>query len=92
MSRYSSLAIGAAAVVIVASPTALAQAQGTSADYARATSLRARYEAAAGDMAGTPASIGATHKFWYRKSVKGGDQFVIVDADTGAKQPAAELP
>ena len=65
-----------------------ALAQGTPADYDRAVGLRAGYEAAAVDIAGAPAAIGRTHLFWYRKSVKGGDQFVIVDADTQQKRPA----
>src|SRR5436309_11020374 len=64
------------------------QAQGTPADYARAVGLRDKYEAAASDIAGPPAAIGRTHRFWYRKSIKGGEQFVIVDADTRQKRPA----
>ncbi len=63
-------------------------AQGTAADYARANALRDRYENAAVDIAGSPTAIGSTHRFWYRKSVRGGDQFVVVDADTAQKQPA----
>jgi dipeptidyl aminopeptidase/acylaminoacyl peptidase len=63
-------------------------AQGLPADYARAVGLRARYEAAAQDIAGSPTAIGRTHRFWYRKSVKGFDEFIIVDADTLQKQPA----
>ena len=65
-----------------------ALAQGTPADYARAVGLRDKYEAAAGEIAGAPAAVGDTHRFWYRKAVKGGDQFVIVDADTQQKRPA----
>jgi dipeptidyl aminopeptidase/acylaminoacyl peptidase len=86
--RYSALSIAAVAFVTLASMTKLAHAQGTPADYGRAAGLRERYEAAAGEIAGTPTAIDATHRFWYRKSVKGGDQFLIVDADSGAKQPA----
>ena len=63
-------------------------AQGTPADYARAEGLRTRYEGAAIDIAGPPAAIGRTHRFWYRKSVKGGEEFMMVDADTLRKQPA----
>lgn len=65
-----------------------ANAQGTPADYARALALRARYEGAATDIAGAPTAIGRTHRFWYRKSVKGGEQFMLIDADTKQKQPA----
>src|SRR5262249_36765199 len=76
--------------VFVASALAPAPAlgQGTPADYARATALRDRYESAALDIAGAPSAVGNTHRFWYRKSVKGGNEFVLVDADTQQKQPA----
>ncbi len=68
--------------------SARAFAQGTAADYARAEALRERYESAALDIAGPPTAIGRTHRFWYRKSVKGGELFMTVDADTRQKQPA----
>ena len=66
----------------------LSTAQGMPADYARAQGLRARYEGAAVDIAGSPTAIGRTHRFWYRKSVKGVEQFMAIDADTLQKQPA----
>jgi len=75
-------------IAILALSPVPALAQGTPADYARAVGLRARYEGAVVDIAGAPAAIARTHRFWYRKSVRGGDQFVIVDADTGQKRPA----
>ena len=66
----------------------LASAQGTPADYARAQGLRTRYEAAAVDIAGPPSAIGRTHRFWYRKSVGGAEEFMAIDAETLQKQPA----
>ena len=75
-------------VVITLSFSQLIYAQGTSADYERAGGLRAKYEAAAIDIAGTPAWIGNTHRFWYRKLSRGVNEFVIFDADTLKKQPA----
>ncbi len=81
------LGIGFALLLLGGAPAA-ALGQGTPADYARATSLRDRYERVALDIAGPPTAIGQTHRFWYRKSVKGGDEFVVVDADTQQKQPA----
>jgi dipeptidyl aminopeptidase/acylaminoacyl peptidase len=66
----------------------VAAAQGTAADYARATALAERYENAAIDIAGVPSAVGRTHLFWYRKSVAGGGQFMIVDADSRQKRPA----
>jgi dipeptidyl aminopeptidase/acylaminoacyl peptidase len=68
--------------------TAHAFAQGTTADYERAAGLRTKYEAAAIDIAGTPAWIGTTHRFWYRKLSRGANEYVIFNADTLQKQPA----
>jgi dipeptidyl aminopeptidase/acylaminoacyl peptidase len=81
------LAIHFAFLALAVAPAA-AMAQGTPADYARATALREKYERAALEIAGAPTVIGQTHRFWYRKSVKGGDEFVVFDADSQLKQPA----
>jgi len=75
------------ALILVLLP-AQALAQGTPADYARANGLRDRYESAATDIAGAPSAVGDTHRFWYRKSVSGGDEFIVVDADTQQKRRA----
>jgi hypothetical protein len=69
-------------------PPRFANAQGTSADYARAEGLRQTYEARAVDIAGPATPIGNTHRFWYRKTVRGAEQFVVVDADTQQGRPA----
>ena len=65
-----------------------AAAQGTQADYDRALGLRKKYEALVGSVAETPRWIGRTHKVYYRRTVKGGHDFILVDADTKAKGPA----
>jgi dipeptidyl aminopeptidase/acylaminoacyl peptidase len=62
-------------------------AQGTLADYQRAGTLRTRYQAAALNIPETPTWL-EKGRFWYRKSVAGGHEFVMVDASTGAKAPA----
>jgi len=62
-------------------------AQGTLADYQRAGTLRTRYQAAALNIPETPSWLDKG-RFWYRKSVAGGHEFVMVDAATGAKAPA----
>jgi len=64
------------------------KAQGTSVDYERAKSLKAKYEAAAIDIAGPATWIGNSNRFWYRKLSKGLNEFIVVDAQTGQKQPA----
>ena len=66
---------------------AILPAQGTAADYRRADSLAARYRGLAIDIAETPRWISPT-RFWYRKSVLGGNAFVLVDATARTKAPA----
>ena len=85
--RFARRLVGA---VCVASATVPAQSfgQGSPADYARAEGLRARYEGAAIDIAGPPTAIGRTHRFWYRKTSRGAETFMVIDADTQQKQPA----
>ena len=63
-------------------------AQGTQADYDRALGLRKKYEALVGNAAETPRWMARTHKAYYRRSVKGGHDFVLVDADAKTKAPA----
>ncbi len=75
----------AAAVLLPAA----AAAQGTRADYERANGLREKWQALAVNLPERPPSwIGTTHRFWYRKTVQGGSEFWIVDADAAAKRPA----
>jgi dipeptidyl aminopeptidase/acylaminoacyl peptidase len=63
------------------------RAQGTLADYQRAATLRAKYQAAALNIPETPNWVDGSH-FWYRKSVAGGYAFVMVDASTAANSAA----
>ena len=59
------------------------------ADYDRANSLRDRIQNKVYDVvADTPTWIAGSPKFWYRKSVKGGNQFVVVDPVAAAKAAA----
>ena len=59
---------------------AAAMAQGTMADYQRAQALQKRYSSLVVDAPDTPVWIEGSTRFWYRKSVKGGNAFVLVDA------------
>jgi hypothetical protein len=63
-------------------------AQGTVGDYQRAQALREKFQGLAVDVPGQPNWIGTTNHFWYRKSVRGGYEFILVDADAQTKQPA----
>jgi hypothetical protein len=59
--------------------------QGTVADYEKATTLRNKVQ---GLVAGIPerANWIGKSRFWYRKSVKGGNEFVLFDAETVARK------
>ena len=64
---------------------AFANAQGTPADYERAAGLREKFQ---GLVAGAPDRanwIEKSSRFWYRKAVKGGYEFVMADARLGPK-------
>jgi dipeptidyl aminopeptidase/acylaminoacyl peptidase len=63
-------------------------AQVTQADYERAASLRTRFQGLAVNIVERPTWIEKTSRFWYRKSVTGGNEFVLVDAETLTKKPA----
>jgi dipeptidyl aminopeptidase/acylaminoacyl peptidase len=65
-----------------------ASAQGTFADYERAHALRAKSIDLVVNTPGPATWIEHTHRFWYPKSVKGGTEFVLVDADAGTRKPA----
>ena len=75
------------AAILLAIPS-VTFSQGTVADYQRANALRTRYEGLPVNVAGPVSWIGNSNRFWYRKSVAGGNEFILVYADTHQKQPA----
>jgi dipeptidyl aminopeptidase/acylaminoacyl peptidase len=62
------------------------QAQGTLADYQRAHDLRVKVRDLVVNTPGAITWIGDSDHFWYPKTVKGGTEFVLVDADAGVKK------
>jgi hypothetical protein len=78
--------VRALAVAMVFSGLALAQ--GTLADYERAQGLTARSRGLVVNQPGAPNWIGESDHFWYSKTVKGGSEFVLVNAATATKKPA----
>jgi dipeptidyl aminopeptidase/acylaminoacyl peptidase len=66
----------------------LMHAQGTSEDYQRANALREKLQGVVLNLPGPANWVGETNRFWYRKTVQGGAEFVLVDGDKGTKQPA----
>jgi dienelactone hydrolase len=63
-------------------------AQGTLADYQRGQELQTKASELVVNAPGAPNWIGTSDRFWFAKSVKGGTQFVLVDADGKTKKPA----
>ncbi|HKX26732.1 MAG TPA: DPP IV N-terminal domain-containing protein [Blastocatellia bacterium] len=63
-------------------------AQGRLDDYERAHGLQEKYQGAALNIPERANWIGKTSRFWYRKTVRGGNEFVLVDAESLAKRPA----
>ncbi len=76
---------GAAAFALVFGAAAEAGAVVTKADYERGMGLRAKWEKLPVGVADPAIWVEGTHRFTYRRSVKGGFEFVVVDADTGRK-------
>ncbi|MBI4475401.1 MAG: DPP IV N-terminal domain-containing protein [Acidobacteria bacterium] len=76
-----------ASCVLLVFPTT-ASAQITQADYERASKLRERFQGLAINVPERSQAVENTSRFWYRKSVKGGNEFVLADAETLVKKPA----
>src|SRR5581483_7760574 len=87
MKQMLRLAVALAALGSILNVSAFAQ-QVTRADYERALGLRERYSHLAIDIPEIPHWIGDSHQFWYRKTVPGGNAFMLVDADAATKKPA----
>jgi dipeptidyl aminopeptidase/acylaminoacyl peptidase len=78
-------------IVVVAGLTTTAGAalaQGTLADYQRAMTLRDRYTGLAVHVPEAPRWIDQTSRFYYRRTVKGGHEWMLVDGTTQEKTPA----
>jgi dipeptidyl aminopeptidase/acylaminoacyl peptidase len=85
--KYEKLLRGTALLCTLLLLSTTLQAQGTVADYERATTLRAKLQGLAFNIPESVNWIEKSGRFWYRKTVKGGSEFVLVDAETGAKKP-----
>jgi len=64
------------------------EARVTGTDYERALSLREKWQYLTKNVAEPAAWIGTSHRFYYRKTIAGGHQYIMVDADTLKKGPA----
>src|SRR5262245_24561215 len=80
--------IGALALLIVSLSAAAASAQPSRDDYERVLGLRARNESLIVNVPEPATWIGESARFWYRRAVKGGHEFIIVDAATLQKRRA----
>jgi dipeptidyl aminopeptidase/acylaminoacyl peptidase len=87
MKRISVLFVPSVALAFL-SLSVPSEAQVTAADYQRAQSLRQHYESAAVFVPDVPTWVGTTHRFYYRRTLANGFEFIMVDADTRLKEPA----
>src|ERR1035438_568488 len=74
-------------VLALIAPAAMV-AQGTRADYQRALDPGSRFDGLALHITDGVTWIGKTPRFWYRRSVSGGYEFIVVDAEKLTKKPA----
>src|SRR5215472_15745672 len=78
----------ASTLLLTVSAAGLVMAQGTLEDYRRGERLQAKARGLVVNLPGSPNWIGETSHFWYYRSVKGGTEFMLVDAAAGTKKPA----
>ena len=77
-----------AAVIAAVSLNTGAQSADVKADYDRSNSLNQRTANKVYDLPEAPVWIAGSPQFWYRKAVKGGNEFVLVDPVAATKAPA----
>ncbi|MHC4638863.1 MAG: DPP IV N-terminal domain-containing protein, partial [Planctomycetota bacterium] len=75
------------AMILVSLPVVIF-AQGQPADYERSANLREKLQPLALNIVNQSGWIEKTPRFWYRKSVKGGNEFNVVDTATAEKKIA----
>ncbi|MBC7364831.1 MAG: DPP IV N-terminal domain-containing protein, partial [Candidatus Aminicenantes bacterium] len=63
-------------------------AQGKLEDYERAAALREKFESQVLNLPDRAVWVEKTPRFWYRKAVKGGHEFILVDVEKGGKSLA----
>jgi hypothetical protein len=86
--RLSRFLFNAVLIIGLVVESRFAHAQGTVSDYVQAITLRDRSQALALNVPEQVQWIRNTNRFWYRKTVPGGNAFVLVNADTQTKEPA----
>jgi dipeptidyl aminopeptidase/acylaminoacyl peptidase len=86
--KHTGRTIAGAFLLILTMLPVLVSAQVTKADYERATGLRAKFQPLALNVVDRGGWIGKTTRYWYRKSVAGGNEYWIVDAANTEKKIA----
>jgi dipeptidyl aminopeptidase/acylaminoacyl peptidase len=75
-------------IVVGAVFAGMALAQGTLEDYRRAQGIQGKGRGLVLNQPGSPTWIGQSDHFWYTRTVKGGSEFMLVDATSGSKKVA----
>lgn len=84
--RFRNAMLSAALASTIAAPGAKTQV--TKADYDRAAGLADTYKNLTENVADDPAWVKDKHELVYSKTVPGGREFFLLNADGGSKQPA----
>ena len=87
MKHRSPFAVILMASILASLPISLG-AQGSLADYQRTAKLREMFQSLALNIVDRTAWIAKTSRFWYRRSVKEGFEFVVGDAENLTRNPA----
>lgn len=75
-------------ILLLAFAAPVVHAQGTLADYQRAHDLQDKVKDLVINEPGPAHWIGDTHHFWYAHTVKGGAEYLLVDAEAASKRVA----
>jgi dipeptidyl aminopeptidase/acylaminoacyl peptidase len=87
MRGMRSIAYAACLLLPLLTTGSAAWAQGTLEDYRRAAGLGRSLAGLTVNVVASPTWVGESSRFWYRKTVTGGTEFVLVDAATLEKRP-----
>jgi len=89
MTNGRRIALNLALNLLIAIATGITlHAQGTLADYQRAHDLQTKARDLVINIPGPAHWIADSHRFWYAHSVKGGAEYMLVDAEAGTKKIA----
>ena len=77
VARFSALLTASPIVIALLLAPLTATAQGTATDYQRSADVNDRFDGLVVDVMEAPHWMGDSDRFWYRRTVRGGAEFVL---------------